>query len=111
MQIKRKITQHLINLSKQFRAIAVLGPYGSGKTTLVKETFPDYAYVTLEDLDTKISATSSHFFDGLMDWQKISKQENITPYVVYGGFDSIKREKGYVFSWKDIIDMLNMIYK
>src|SRR5689334_15221484 len=56
MKIKRTIKQHLVNLSKQFSAIAVLGPRQSGKTTLVKDTFPEYAYVTLEDLDTRISA-------------------------------------------------------
>ena len=69
-------------------------------------------FTTLIPVEIKASKTiSSSFFDGLNDWQKISKQENITPYVVYGGFDSIKREKGYVFSWKNIIDMLKMIYE
>jgi uncharacterized protein len=33
-----------------------MGPRQSGKTTLVKETFLAYAYVTLEDLDTRIRA-------------------------------------------------------
>jgi len=69
-------------------------------------------FTTLIPVEIKASKTlSSNFFDGLMDWQKISKQEDVTPYVIYGGFDSIKREKGHVFSWHHIIDMLNMIYK
>src|SRR5579872_531953 len=56
MKIKRDISKHLLDLTRQFSAIAVLGPRQSGKTTLVKDTFPDYAYVTLEDLDTKLVA-------------------------------------------------------
>jgi uncharacterized protein len=54
--IKRDITPHLQDLATQFSAIAILGPRQSGKTTLAKETFPDYTYVTLEDIDTKIAA-------------------------------------------------------
>ena len=57
MKIKRQINQYLIDLAKQFSAIAVLGPRQSGKTTLVKDTFPDYAYVSLEDLDTRLLAS------------------------------------------------------
>lgn len=56
MIIKREITPHLIELSQQFPVIALMGPRQSGKTTLVKETFPDYAYVTLEDLDMRMAA-------------------------------------------------------
>ena len=56
MKIKRDITQHLLDLAKQFSAIAVMGPRQSGKTTLVQEAFPDYAYVSLENLDTRIIA-------------------------------------------------------
>lgn len=56
MIIKRDITPHLITLSQQFPVVAVMGPRQSGKTTLVKETFPQYAYVTLEDLDKRAAA-------------------------------------------------------
>jgi len=45
MIIKREITPELISLSKQFPVVAVLGPRQSGKTTLVRETFPDYEYL------------------------------------------------------------------
>jgi len=54
--IRRDITDHLISLARQFSAIAVMGPRQSGKTTLVKETFPDYEYVTLENIDERRSA-------------------------------------------------------
>ena len=54
IKIKRTIANHLKELAQQFSAVAVLGPRQSGKTTLVKETFPNYAYITLEDIDKKM---------------------------------------------------------
>jgi len=54
--IIREITPHLITLAKQFPAVGVMGWRQSGKTTVVKETFPDYTYVTFEDTDKKIAA-------------------------------------------------------
>lgn len=56
MIIKREITQTLLALSKQFQVVAIMGPRQSGKTTLAKETFKEYAYVTLEDLDMRLTA-------------------------------------------------------
>ena len=38
--------------------IAITGPRQSGKTTLIKNTFPDYPYVTLEDLEVREFAKS-----------------------------------------------------
>lgn len=56
MIITREITPHLKSLAQQFPVVAVMGPRQSGKTTLVKETFPEYSYVTLEDLDKRSAA-------------------------------------------------------
>ncbi|MEM9081723.1 MAG: ATP-binding protein [Verrucomicrobiota bacterium] len=42
--------QHLL---KEYPIVTVLGPRQSGKTTLVRESLPDYAYVSLEDPDTR----------------------------------------------------------
>lgn len=51
--ISRIAQTELLNLSLQYKAIAVIGPRQSGKTTLVKSTFPDKPYVSLENLDTR----------------------------------------------------------
>lgn len=45
--------KELINLAKQYKAIAVVGPRQSGKTTLVKSVFPDKPYVNLENPDMR----------------------------------------------------------
>ncbi|WP_142784462.1 ATP-binding protein [Changchengzhania lutea] len=51
--ILREAHKELLNLSKQYKAIAIVGPRQSGKTTLVKYAFPDKPYVSLENLDTR----------------------------------------------------------
>lgn len=54
--IQRHIQSHVVRLAQQFPVVAIMGPRQSGKTTLAKMTFPDYAYVTLEDLDKRLVA-------------------------------------------------------
>jgi predicted AAA+ superfamily ATPase len=44
--------------SRQFRAVAVVGPRQSGKTTLVKKVFPRKPYVSLEDPDERMLAAT-----------------------------------------------------
>ena len=51
--IPRKATGKLLQLASQFKAVTVVGPRQSGKTTLVKALFPQKPYVTLEDPDTR----------------------------------------------------------
>lgn len=53
MKICRTSEKELLALSKQYRAIAVVGPRQSGKTTLVRGCFPDKTYVNLENTDTR----------------------------------------------------------
>ena len=52
MIIPREMKSELLRLSKMYPVLSVTGPRQSGKTTLARETFPDYAYVSLEDPDT-----------------------------------------------------------
>jgi len=54
--IKRDILNELLSLAKQFPAVAVMGPRQSGKSTLVKAAFPEYAYVSLEEIDKRVLA-------------------------------------------------------
>lgn len=46
--IKRTLNSSLQKLARQFPVLAVFGPRQSGKTTLVKEVFPEYKYINLE---------------------------------------------------------------
>jgi uncharacterized protein len=56
--IKRRITPLIIELSAQYPVIALTGPRQSGKTTLLKNAFPNYQYVSLEDLNIREFAQS-----------------------------------------------------
>lgn len=48
MKVIREANGLLKKLAKQFRAVAVVGPRQSGKTTLVQQVFPGKPYVSLE---------------------------------------------------------------
>jgi predicted AAA+ superfamily ATPase len=51
--INREAQKKLLQLSNTFKAIAVIGPRQAGKTTLVKTTFPDKPYFSLENPDIR----------------------------------------------------------
>jgi predicted AAA+ superfamily ATPase len=51
--IIREAESELKNLARQFKAVAVVGPRQSGKTTLTRHVFPDKPYVSLENPDTR----------------------------------------------------------
>lgn len=51
--ITRKLGQKLIETSKKFPIVGILGPRQSGKTTLAKTLFPNYNYVSLESPDNR----------------------------------------------------------
>src|SRR5690554_1085048 len=51
--IKRQMSDKIKYLAAKFPVVAVIGPRQSGKTTLVKNMFPEKNYVSLEDPDTR----------------------------------------------------------
>lgn len=53
---QREAEKKLKDLAKKFPVLAVTGPRQSGKTTLVKATFKNFAYFSLEDLDVRLQA-------------------------------------------------------
>ncbi len=53
MVIKRDLLKPLLTAATHFPVVAILGPRQSGKTTLAQLTFPNYTYISLEDLDIR----------------------------------------------------------
>ena len=51
--IKREAETELLILANQFKAVAVIGPRQSGKTTLVRMVFKDKPYANLENPDIR----------------------------------------------------------
>ncbi len=54
--IKRVAEKLIRSYSNQFRALAIVGPRQSGKTTLVKKVFPKKEYVSIENPDERLLA-------------------------------------------------------
>jgi predicted AAA+ superfamily ATPase len=55
--IFRTATPKVQFLAQQFKAVAIIGPRQSGKTTLAKFVFPEKVYVNFENPDTRLFAT------------------------------------------------------
>jgi predicted AAA+ superfamily ATPase len=55
--IQREAESLLRTLAHEFKAVAVVGPRQSGKTTLVRSVFADKPYVSLENPDVRAFAT------------------------------------------------------
>lgn len=56
MLIPRRLPNHIKTLGTFFPIISVTGPRQSGKTTLLKEMYPDYKYVSLENPNVRLAA-------------------------------------------------------
>ena len=54
--IPRALGEKIVSLAEMFPIVSVTGPRQSGKTTLARAKFPDYAYVNLENLDDRLAA-------------------------------------------------------
>jgi predicted AAA+ superfamily ATPase len=67
--IYREAQKRLEELAGSFKSVAVIGPRQSGKTTLVKATFPGKVYVSLENPDTRYYATTDPrgFLESLLE--------------------------------------------
>ncbi|NEW78086.1 MAG: ATP-binding protein [Gelidibacter sp.] len=55
--INREAKAEILSLATQYKAVAIVGPRQSGKTTLSRMLFPDKEYVNFENPDTRLFAT------------------------------------------------------
>lgn len=55
--IERVLKTKLLEMAAKYPIVTVTGPRQSGKSTLLKTSFPDYKYVSLEDPDMRLFAT------------------------------------------------------
>jgi len=55
--IQRTLSARLVKLTSSYPVVFLTGPRQSGKTTLTRSAFPDFFYVSLEDLQNREEAT------------------------------------------------------
>ena len=51
--IKRQLEKKVMSLIGKYPVLTITGPRQSGKTTLVKQLFPEYTYVNFEDIEQR----------------------------------------------------------
>jgi hypothetical protein len=97
--IERTSMDVLRKFAAGYLVLAVTGPRQSGKTTLVRATFPDKPYVSLEDPDQLESATED-YFRGLKRFSAIASGARVRPEVIYAGEEESTRDGIPVRPWR-----------
>ncbi|MFH1258898.1 MAG: ATP-binding protein [Elusimicrobiota bacterium] len=83
--IKRKIEPHLQRLAKSYPVVTVTGPRQSGKTVLVKNTFPNKTYLNLESPEIRRQAQQDpkRFLENLKDGAVIDEVQRVPDLLSY----------------------------
>ncbi|MEM7659432.1 MAG: ATP-binding protein [Bacteroidota bacterium] len=84
--LTRSLAGPLFDLLKQYPILAVTGPRQSGKTTLLRELFPEYRYVSLENTDNRTFATEDPVgflkrFDQQVIFDEVQRAPVLFPYL------------------------------
>lgn len=97
LYIPRDVTPQLIKLAEQYPFVTVTGPRQSGKSTLLRHTFPDYKYVSLEDIDYRNLAAEDPrgFIANFPDKTIIDEVQRVPSILSYlQTYTDIKEAKG-----------------
>jgi len=88
--------------SRQFRALAIVGPRQSGKTTVVKKVFPKKPYISLEDPDERMLATNDPlaFLNRYKKGAVIDEAQRVPEMFSYmqGILDTVKTDGFYILT-------------
>ncbi len=84
--IKRHLAEAITELRGFYPILGVTGPRQSGKTTLLKEMFPDYRYVSLERLDFRDFAKDDpvgflKIYDRYVIFDEVQRVPELFPYL------------------------------
>ncbi len=83
--IPRAISEKITQLSKKFPVITITGPRQSGKTTLIRNLFPDKKYVSMEIPETRLLALSdpNQFLANFPDGAVIDEAQHVPDLFSY----------------------------
>lgn len=85
LMIKREAEAAVKKFARGYPVVIITGPCQSGKTTLSKSAFPRKKYVSLENLDTRRSATEDPrlFLDRYPDGAILDEVQNAPDLLSY----------------------------
>lgn len=83
---QREIENRISGYKKKYKAIALVGPRQSGKTTLAKHCFPNHEYISLENPDRRLTAVEDprgflHDIKGSCILDEIQNAPNLLSYL------------------------------
>lgn len=103
MYIKRLLTPFIKKLIKQFPAVLLSGCRQSGKSTLLTKNFPEYTYVTLDDIQARDTAKTDpkaflDFYKAPVIIDEIQNAPDLLSYIKIE-IDNNRKKKGqYIFT-------------
>ena len=101
--IERILKSKLIEMANKYPIVTLTGPRQSGKSTLLRNSFQDYEYVSLEDPDMRLFATDDPrgFLSTYPD--KTIIDEEFRHFSLIFKRIPIKRIKKVCICWLDLI--------
>lgn len=100
--LKREMASELLEMSKAYPVVTLLGPRQSGKTTLSKALFPTKPYITLEDMDERSFAENdpkgflARFNDGAI-FDEIQRVPKLLSFI-QGVVDKINKKGFFILT-------------
>lgn len=116
MYIKRLLTPFIKRLVAQFPAVLISGARQSGKSTLLQKTFPDYSYVTLDDLQARDMARTDpklflDFYKAPLIIDEIQQAPDLLSYLKIE-IDKNRRRRGqYILTGSQQFTLLADVYE
>ena len=113
MYIQRKLEKELKLLFKEYPVITLTGPRQSGKTTLLRNLFPDKRYVSLEDPSQREYAKANplKFLEGGNEGMIIDEIQHIPALVSYiqGIVDNANKPGMFILSGSQQFELTRTI--
>jgi hypothetical protein len=111
--IDRQIVELIISQKSKFPILALTGPRQSGKTTLLKELFHDYRYVSLESPDVRLFAENDPLgflkeYDDQVILDEVQRVPQLFSYL-QTKVDESKKMGQYILSGSQNFHLLNSI--
>jgi predicted AAA+ superfamily ATPase len=113
MFITRKIAPIIKAQQQKFPILALTGPRQSGKTTLLRQLFDDYRYVSLENPNTRSFATEDPIaflnqYDNKVIFDEVQRVPELFSYI-QGRVDESHQMGQYILSGSQNFHLLNSI--